>query len=139
MDAPAPAAPPGNQASGRDAGRAVSSARKARRLTQRELARQAAVSLSLLRKIEQGDRPLTPGVRAALTGVLGPVPAAPGDAPAPGRVSAAIPLLQDVMDCYDLPPDPVMAPRPLPELRRAVARATQWRLASRYAELADAA
>jgi hypothetical protein len=29
------------------------------------------------------------------------------------------------------------APRPLPELRGAVTRATQWRLASRYAELAD--
>jgi hypothetical protein len=39
------------------------------------------------------------------------------------------------MDCYDLPPDPVLAPRPLPELRHAVTTATQWRLASRYVEL----
>lgn len=96
------------------------------------------MSLSLLRKIEQGERSLTPSVRAALARVLGPLPAAPGDTPRPGRISAAIPPLQDIMDCYDLPADLTAAPRPLPELRRAVTTATQWRLASRYAELAEA-
>jgi len=89
----------------------------------------------LLRKIEQGDRSLTPGVRAALTRVLGPLSAASGDVP-PSRIAAVLPLLQHVMDCYDLPPDLTTAPRPLPELRHAVTTATQWRLASRYAELA---
>ena len=39
-----------------------------------QLARQAAISLSLLRKIEQGDRALTGGVRAAIVRVLGPLP-----------------------------------------------------------------
>jgi hypothetical protein len=39
------------------------------------------------------------------------------------------------MDAYDLPPDLPAGPRPLPELAAAVTTATQWRLASRYAEL----
>ena len=59
----------------RDTGQAIALARKARRLTQHELARRAAISVSLLRKIEQGRRPLTVGIRAALTTVLGTIPA----------------------------------------------------------------
>jgi transcriptional regulator with XRE-family HTH domain len=47
-------APAAHPADGDDAGQAIAAARKARGLTQRELSRQAAVSLSLLRKIEQG-------------------------------------------------------------------------------------
>ncbi len=136
MDAHIPTASPDISDAARGTGSAVAAARKARRLTQAELARQAAVSLSLLRKVEQGDRSLTPGVRTALTRVLGPLPTAPGDTPPPGRIAAVVPLLQDIMDCYDLPPDLTAAPRPLPELRHAVTTATQWRLASRYAELA---
>ncbi|HEX4831548.1 MAG TPA: helix-turn-helix transcriptional regulator [Trebonia sp.] len=132
MDAPVPVTPPGT-----DDGMAVATGRKVRGLTQRELALQAAISLSMLRKIEQGDRPLTPGVRAALAQALGPLPLAPDGTPAAGRIAAAIPLLQDIMDAYDLPPDLPAGPRPLPQLRSAVATATQWRLASRYAELAE--
>lgn len=119
----------------RDSAQAIALARRARRLTQHELARRAAISVSLLRKIEQGRRPLTPGIRAALTAVLGTIPAGHHAEPAPGRITVALPLLRDVMDCYDIPAGP--APRPLPELRRAIATATSWRLASRYAELAD--
>jgi len=118
----------------RDTGQAIALARKTRRLTQHELARRAAISVSLLRKIEQGRRPLTPGIRAALSAVLGTIPAGHHAEPAPGRITAALPLLRDVMDCYDIPAGP--APRPLPELRHAIATATAWRLASRYSELA---
>jgi transcriptional regulator with XRE-family HTH domain len=129
--------PPVTAPTGTDEGQAVAAARKARRLTQADLARQAAISLSLLRKIEQGDRVLTDAVRAAIARVLGPLPSAGGGLARTGRISAAIPLLQDTMDCYDLPSPLPGAPRPLPELRSAVTRATQCRLASRYAELAD--
>ena len=87
----------------RDTGQAIALARKARRLTQHELARRAAISVSLLRKIEQGRRPLTPGIRAALTAVLGTIPAGHHAEPAPGRITVALPLLRDVMDCYDIP------------------------------------
>jgi len=118
----------------RDSGQAIALARKARRLTQHELARRAAISVSLLRKIEQGRRPLSPGIRAALTAALGTIPAGHHAEPAPGRITVALPLLRDVMDCYDIPAD--HAPRPLPELRHEIATATSWRLASRYAELA---
>ena len=118
-------------------GLAVATARKTPGLTQRELALLAAISLSQIRKIEQGDRPLTPGVRTALSLVLGPLSSAADGTPPAGRISVAIPLLRDIMDAYDVQPDLTAAPRTLPELRRAVATATTWRLASRYAELAE--
>jgi DNA-binding transcriptional regulator YiaG len=50
------AVPPGAEGPGQ----AVAAARKARGFTQDELARRAAISLSLLRKVERGVRPLTP-------------------------------------------------------------------------------
>lgn len=128
MDAPAAARHPDHD------GQAIATARKARGLTQGELARRATISLSLLRKIEQGDRSLTSGVRAALTRVLGRLPVP--DASSPGRIAAALPLLRDVMDGYDLPPDPPTVPVPAAELRHTVETATRWRLESRYAELA---
>jgi transcriptional regulator with XRE-family HTH domain len=129
----ASAAPGAGDTVSRNIGQAIAIARKDRRLTQSELACRAAISVSLLRKIEQGSRSLTPGIRAALTRVLGMIPADHGDY-RPERISTALLLLRDVMDCYDIPADP--APRPLPELRHAVATATAWRLASRYTELA---
>lgn len=132
--------PPARPAGGTDGnaeGRAVAAARKASGLTQRELSRQAMISLSLLRKIEQGTRPLTPGVRAALATVLGPVPPADRDRSAPARIADALPLLREAMDAYDIPPDPLPAPLPLPELCQLTESATAWRLASQYAKLAD--
>jgi transcriptional regulator with XRE-family HTH domain len=119
-----------------DAGQAIATARKTSGLTQRELSRQAAVSLSLLRKVEQGTRPLTPEVRAALSTVLGPMPTADESAPAPERIARALPQLSEAMDAYDIPPDPPPAPRPLSELRRMTRLATTWRLASEYSQLA---
>jgi transcriptional regulator with XRE-family HTH domain len=131
MSTPA-ARPPGAG----DPGQAIAAARKARGFTQSELARQAAISLSLLRKIEQGSRTLTPGVRAALDAVLAPVPASDDGAAAPGRIAAALPQLREVMDAYDIPPDLPYPMRPLAELRRLTSSATAWRLSSQYAKLA---
>jgi transcriptional regulator with XRE-family HTH domain len=119
-----------------DPGQGVAAARKARGLTQGELARQAAVSLSLLRKIEQGTRSLTPGVRTALQAVLAPVPAADDSATAPGRIAAALPQLREVMDTYDIPPDLPYVVQPLTELRRRTNSATAWRLSCEYTKLA---
>jgi transcriptional regulator with XRE-family HTH domain len=129
-----PAAPP---AYADDPGQTVAAARKARGLTQSELARQAAISLSLLRKIERGARSLTPGVRAALDTVLATVPTAEVGAAAPERIAAALPQLREVMDAYDIPPDLPNAIRPLTELRRMTSSATAWRLSSQYAKLAE--
>jgi transcriptional regulator with XRE-family HTH domain len=131
MSAPA-ARPPG----GGDPGQAIAAARKAQGLAQSELARQAAISLSLLRKIEQGSRPVTPGVRAALDAVLAPVPASAGGAAGPERIAVALPQLSEVMDAYDIPPDLPYAIRPVAELRRLTGSATAWRLSSQYVKLA---
>jgi transcriptional regulator with XRE-family HTH domain len=119
-----------------DPGQAIAAARKARGLTQSELARQAAISPSLLRKIERGARSLTPGVRAALDTVLVTVPPAEDGAAAPERIAAALPQLREVMDAYDIPPDLPYAIRPITELRRMTSSATAWRLSSQYAKLA---
>lgn len=119
-----------------DPGQSIAAVRKARGLTQSELARQAAVSLSLLRKIEQGTRPLTTSVRAAIDAVLGPVPAPDDGAADPNRIAVALPQLRELMDAYDIPPDPPYAMRSLNELRRMTSSATAWRLSSQYAKLA---
>ena len=111
-----------------DPGRAIAAARKARGLTQSELARQAAISPSLLRKIERGARSVTPGVRAALDTVLATVLAAEDGAAPPERIAEALPHLREVMDAYDIPPDLPYAIRPLTELRRMTNSATTWRL-----------
>ncbi len=68
-------------------GRAIAAARKARRLTQAELARNSAVSLSQVRKIEQGTRTLTPAVRSALAAALGQARPAGQDTPASARTA----------------------------------------------------
>lgn len=118
-------------------GQAISAARKARRLTQEELARRSAVSLSQLRKIEQGTRTLTPAVRSSLTAALGPAAPATPDVPAATRVASAVPLLRDAMNAYDIPPDPAFGTSSLPELDRLTRTATAWRLASQYSKLAE--
>jgi transcriptional regulator with XRE-family HTH domain len=118
-------------------GQAVAAARRTRGLTQSELARQAAISLSLLRKIEQGSRPFTPGVRAALGAVFAAAPAPADSAAAPERIAAALPQLCEVMDAYDIPPDLPYPVPPFAELRRLTTLATAWRLSSQYAKLAD--
>jgi transcriptional regulator with XRE-family HTH domain len=121
-----------------DPGQAIAAARKARGLTQAELARQSAISLSLLRKIERGSRPLTPGVRAAIDAVLAlaPVPASAGGAADPERIAKMFPQLSEIMDAYDIPPDLRPAVRPIAELAGLTSTATAWRLSSQYARLA---
>lgn len=119
------------------AGERIATARKLRRMTQPQLAEAAAISASLLRKIEQGSRPVTPAVWSSIAGALDL--AGPGDATpaqwAASRVEVALPLLRYALDCYDLPEDgPV---RSLRELRAATEVATARRLAADYARLAD--
>jgi transcriptional regulator with XRE-family HTH domain len=118
-------------------GQAIAAARKARRLTQDELARKASISLSQLRKVEQGTRALTPGVRDALTAALGPARHRSQDASATARIASALPLLRDAMNAYDIPPDPAPSMAPLSELSQLTRTATTYRLASQYAKLAE--
>lgn len=51
-------------------GTRVAELRKVRGITQAALARRAGISVSLLSKIEIGDRTLTPGIAAAIARTL---------------------------------------------------------------------
>jgi transcriptional regulator with XRE-family HTH domain len=115
----------------------IASTRKLRRMTQVQLAEAAAISVSLLRKIEQGSRPVTPGVWPSIVRALGLETATAVDqaVSAESRVSAATPRIRCALDCYDLPDDgPIV---PLADLRAATEKATARRLAAHYASLAD--
>ena len=121
----------------RGTGERIAAARKLRRMTQADLAEAAAISVSLLRKIEQGTRPVTPGVWSSIARTLGLDSSGPAnDARSAGsRVSAAIPQIRCALDCYDLPDDGPIPP--LPDLRAATEKATVHRLAAQYTSLAD--
>jgi transcriptional regulator with XRE-family HTH domain len=115
----------------------IAVARKANRMTQWQVAEAALISVSLLRKIEQGTRAATPTVLDSLARVLG-VDASQlaGDlGPDFGRMRQAVLPLRYALDCHDLPGDGPA--QPLSELRAAAERVTGQRLASQYAQLVD--
>ncbi|WP_412539272.1 helix-turn-helix transcriptional regulator [Longispora sp. K20-0274] len=107
----------------------IARARKARRWTQQQLADAAAISLSLLTKIEQGKRPATPEALEAISRALGLPPTA-----STSRVHEAIPAIRAAVAACDLPEDGPT--RSLAALRSEVERATALRLGTRYSELA---
>lgn len=119
-------------------GQRVAAIRSARRMTQADLARAANVSLSMVRKLEQGVRAPSDNVLEAVATALGvdPPQLAGGTARHSSRVHDAIPLLRRVIASYDLPEDgPV---RPMHQLRAAVDEAVQWRLNAQYVRLISA-
>lgn len=122
---------------GHGIGERIAAARKLRRMTQAQLAEAAAISVSLLRKIEQGYRPVTPGVWSSITRALGLQAATGADEArsAGSRVRAAIPHIRRALDCYDLPDDGPIAS--LADLSAATEKATARRLAAHYTSLAD--
>ena len=115
----------------------IITARKLRRMTQAQLADAAAISVSLLRKIEQGSRPATPAVWSSIARTLGldNTESADGARSAGSRVSAAIPHIRCALDCYDLPDDGPIAP--LADFRAATEQVTVRRLAAHYTRLAE--
>lgn len=117
--------------------RRVAEVRALRRLTQSQLATAAAVSLSLIRKIEQGSRRATPDMLEAIAAALDVEPGALTGAPeyTESRVHALLPDLRRALESYDMPDDgPV---RSLAELRVAVSDTVDWRLASQYTRIAQ--
>ncbi|MGW9205830.1 helix-turn-helix domain-containing protein [Embleya sp. NPDC055664] len=118
-------------------GARVASARGGRRMTQVALARAAGMSLSMLRKIEQGTRYPSDDGLSNLADALGvDIHRLLGIRETrDSRVSAALPAMRAAIDGYDMPEDgPIRA---LPELRKAVDTAVERRLASQYALLAQ--
>jgi transcriptional regulator with XRE-family HTH domain len=80
----------------RSLGERIAGARKLHRMTQPQLAHAATISASLLRKIEQGTRPVTPVVWASIARVLdlGEFELAGEARPAGHRVSVGIPHIR---------------------------------------------
>ncbi|OUC83322.1 helix-turn-helix domain-containing protein [Streptosporangium minutum] len=115
----------------------IAAIRGARRMKQDDLAQAANVSLSMLRKIEQGARVPSDHVLDAIAVALGVDPARllGKSGRLDGRVHDAIPVLRKVIATYDVPDEgPV---RPMPALRASVAGAVQKRLSAQYIRLAQ--
>ncbi|MEU8172210.1 helix-turn-helix transcriptional regulator [Microbispora hainanensis] len=115
----------------------IAAVRTARRMTQGELARAANVSLSMIRKLEQGSRKPSDNVLDAIATALGVDPSRllNGASRHDGRVHDTIPFLRQVITTCEFPDDgPV---RPVPELLADVNEAVEWRLQSQYVRLSS--
>jgi transcriptional regulator with XRE-family HTH domain len=121
----------------RGVGQRIATARRARNLTQTELALAAQVSASMLRKIEQGSRYPSDDTLDAIAAALALDPsrllAGPGRSS--NRVHVAMPAISAAIATYDLPDDGPA--RPLHELHAAVGEAVTWRLGAQYVRLAE--
>lgn len=117
-------------------GEQVAAQRTAKKMSQADLADVTGLSLSYIRKVEQGKRQLSDDARETIARGLN-ISADrlldPGTTDS--RVHAAIPAIRSVIATYDAPEDGRV--RSLSDLRADVRRATQHRIASRYAELVN--
>src|ERR1700733_3895019 len=115
---------------GDSVGQRVKQLRHLRDQTQSELAGLAGVSLSLVRRVEQGQVPATPAFIAAVAPALRSSPAElqgqpfRGGTPDSDRVHAAIGLLRTEVALSGIPEEGI-APRPAAELRARVPAASQ--------------
>ena len=119
----------------REVGQRIAATRHARRMTQNELGSAAFVSLSMLRKIEQGTRFPSDDTLDAITAALKVDPSRllTGHQRTDSRVHDALPALSGAIAAPDDPDDgPV---RPLHELQRDVDEAVEWRLAAQYVQI----
>ncbi|MFF8385140.1 helix-turn-helix domain-containing protein [Streptomyces kanasensis] len=122
-----------------EVGRRIAVARRARRMSQPELAAAAHMSLSMLRKVEQGSRTLSDDALDAVAAALQlDVSRLLTDSTrVDGRVRATFPALSAAIAAYDIP---ATGPhRSLTALERAAADAEAWRLGAQYLRLAVAA
>ncbi|WP_034087430.1 helix-turn-helix domain-containing protein [Streptacidiphilus albus] len=120
-------------------GARIAAARRSRRLTQQELSAHAAVSVSMLKKVESGQRTPSDDVLDAISRALDVDSARLlGTVVHTGsRIHAAIPAIRLAIDAYDVPSDgPV---RSLRSQRRAVAELEGWRLGSQYTSITEKA
>jgi transcriptional regulator with XRE-family HTH domain len=114
-------------------GARVAEERKLRGLTQRQLAERAHVSLSLLRKVEQGTVPASPAFTSSAARALGVGPAEllgqpyHREIPSDHRVFAVVPVLRRELTAYLLPPEDDAPARPISQLADAVAEASRLR------------
>ncbi|MEO3862082.1 helix-turn-helix transcriptional regulator [Acrocarpospora sp. B8E8] len=111
-------------------GQRAAQLRRLRGLTQARLAELAGVSLSLVRRVEQGQVPATPAFIGAVARALNSSPAELQGQPFRGatansdRAHAAIGPLRAEVVMSEIPDDGI-APRPVAELRARVAATSQ--------------
>lgn len=121
----------------RGVGPRIAAARRARHMTQEDLALAAQVSYGTIKAIERGARMPSEDTLDAIAAALGRDPShlAAGGARAIGRITAAMPALSAAIATYADPEDgPV---RPIRQLHTAVAEATSLRLSSQYVALSQ--
>lgn len=121
----------------RGVGQRIAARRRARNMTQTELALAAQVSYGMMRAIERGGRYPSDDTLDAIAAALAIDPSRlmTGGGRADNRVNLAMPALSAAIAAYDVPDDgPV---RPLRELHGAVAEAVTWRLEAQYVRLAE--
>ena len=115
---------------GESVGKRVAQLRRLRGQTQTQLAELACVSLSLVRRVEQGQVPATPAFIGAVARALHSSPAElqgqpfRGNTPDSDRVHATIGPLRTEVVLSGIPEEDI-APRPIGDLRARVASASQ--------------
>ncbi|WP_369216618.1 helix-turn-helix domain-containing protein [Streptomyces flavofungini] len=127
------------QDSGNDRiGRRIAEARKARGLTQFQLAQRIPCSKSLIAQVERGHKPATPSLTAGAARALGvrleQLTGQPYEDPHRGRVHATVPDIRTSMLSWDLP-DETLPVRCYGELAADVASASALGREGRYARL----
>jgi transcriptional regulator with XRE-family HTH domain len=123
----------------REVGQRIATIRRARRMTQAQLARAAFVSLATVKACERGARSPSDDTLDSIAAALSVDPShiVTGSTRTDSRVHAAIPAISAAISAYDIPTD--TAPRPLPELDAAVGMLVEWRLGAQYARIAERA
>ncbi|MFB7633704.1 helix-turn-helix domain-containing protein [Streptomyces sp. NPDC056149] len=119
-------------------GQRIAEARKARGLTQLQLAQRIPCSKSLIAQVERGHKPATPSLTAGAARALGvrleQLTGQPYEDPQRGRVHATVPGIQTSMLSWDLPEE-CLPVRPFDALAADVARASALGRKARYATL----
>ncbi|GGR61980.1 MULTISPECIES: helix-turn-helix domain-containing protein [Streptomyces] len=120
-----------------EVGRRIATFRRARRMTQADLARAAFVSLATVKAIERGARSPSDDTLDSIAAALAVDPSRiiTGSTRTNSRVHAFVPAISAAIAAYDIPAD--VPPLPLDQLAAEVAQLTEWRLAAQYARIAE--
>ncbi|KUF17218.1 helix-turn-helix domain-containing protein [Streptomyces silvensis] len=133
--------PHADDSTGERIGRRIALARKARGLTQLQLAQRIPCSKSLIAQVERGHKPATPSLTAgaarALRVRLEQLTGQPYDDTPHCRVRDTIPAVQTSMLSWDVP-DEQLPPRPFSELAADVAQASALGRKAQYVRLGQA-
>ncbi|MFI2620191.1 helix-turn-helix domain-containing protein [Streptomyces sp. NPDC018584] len=118
-------------------GKRIAAARKAKRQRQVDLARDAFVSLAMIKAIERGARQPSDATLEAIAAALGvdPTRLLTSFTGTERRVHAALPDMSASIAAYDVPV--AAGRRGLDELQQAVDEAATWRVAAQYGLIAQ--